>query len=82
MKKRFTIVSLAILASCAGGPDPIRYTAEAASYKLAVRCADGWFQGLPVVPADQTLVANSLADWAHRLDVDAEQLGLAKVGSQ
>ena len=62
-----------LLPSCSG-VDPIRYRAERASHALAVRCAEGWFQGLPNTPDDQRLVRQSLDDWGSRLDRDAQLL--------
>lgn len=70
------------MAACAGGPDPLRFAAERASYELSVRCAIGWFGGLPWTPdnvmgsGDKQLVEKSLADWRRRLDGDAALLGV------
>jgi len=73
---RKLLLPLLLLGACAGGPEVVRYTAEDASYKLALRCADGWEHGLPIVAGDMQLVRNSLADWRRRLDVDAVALGM------
>lgn len=67
------LVVLLLLASCSG-VDTVRYRAERASHALAVRCADGWFKGLPSTPDDQRLVRQSLDYWGSRLDRDAELL--------
>ena len=74
--KRLVLPLLLLLSACSGGPDPIRYKAERSSWELAVRCADGWFLGLPVTEGDKALVTRSLDAWGQRLDVDAAALGV------
>lgn len=69
---------LALLSSCQG-PDLVRLRAERAGYELARRCADGWFQRLPVTPDDERLVRQSLADWDRSLQAD-ERLAGAPLG--
>lgn len=67
------LLACLLMPSCSG-VDPVRHRAERASHALAVRCADGWFQGLPNTPDDQRLVRQSLDDWGSRLDRDAQLL--------
>ena len=69
------LLAIALLCGACQGPDRVRVTAERASYRLAERCADGWFRGLPVPPGDEQLVRNSLADWDRRLKSDEQLLG-------
>lgn len=59
----------AILTACQG-PDPIRLRAERANHKLAERCAEGWFNGLPVTEHDKLLVNKALDDWDRALKAD------------
>lgn len=79
MKKKAVILfTLLLLASCAGGPDMLRYQAELKSHALAKRCADGWFQQLPYVQTDADQVYKALSDWDARLAADAQLLGVVK----
>lgn len=68
MKKTLLLLSL-VLASCCG-PDPIRLSSERANWKLAQRCADGWFKKLEFTQFDEQLVRKSLADWDQALSAD------------
>lgn len=87
MKRFHASLALAcvlLLASC-HGPDPVRIASERANWRLASRCADGWFeaseklkavstdpvQGLPTVD-DQRLIRNALSDWDKALTADEE----------
>lgn len=71
MKRSGTSAILAaLLISACVGPDPIRLASERANYNLAVRCADGWFQHLPFLPADEQVVRSALIDWDQALQAD------------
>lgn len=76
MTKTIAAVLLFALCGCQG-PDPVRLRAERASYDLAVRCADGWFQRLPFTADDERVVRASLLDWDAALDADEALAGWA-----
>lgn len=67
-------VCCAVLPSCAG-PDAVRLASERANWRLAKTCAEGWFQGSPVVEHDKKLVRDSLADWNRALEADEKLVG-------
>lgn len=72
------LAALAALSACSG-PNPVRLRAERANHALAVRCADGWFRGLPFTPHDEQLVRQALADWDRSLQAE-ERLVAAPIG--
>lgn len=76
---RLLLVLTLALAACSGGPDPVRLRAERAGYNLALRCANGWFIGLPFTADDERLVRQSLIDWDQSLDAE-ERLLASPIG--
>lgn len=71
-----------VLASCSGGPNAARVLAERKSHALAVRCAEGWFQGLPFTVDDQRIVEASLLDWHESLATEEALLGWPAGGAK
>lgn len=63
-----------LLVSCSG-VDPVRLSSERANWRLAQRCADGWFGDLPFTPHDEQLVREALADWDRALTADEKLAG-------
>lgn len=62
--KKIAVVCLFLLSSCCG----IDTAAERKNLALAQRCADGWFQGLPINEEDKRLVTNALEDWRKAVE--------------
>jgi hypothetical protein len=62
--KKIAVVCLLLLSSCCG----IDTAADRKNLALAERCADGWFQDLPVTEEDQRLVRNALQDWRNAIE--------------
>lgn len=71
----------ALIPSCAG-PDRVRLASERANWRLAQRCADGWFQALPFAPQDEQLVRDALADWNAALEADEKLAGWSAGGAK
>jgi hypothetical protein len=65
----------AITLTACQGPDPVRLRNERAAHTAAVRCADGWFQGLPWTPHDELMMRQGLADWERAITADEALLG-------
>lgn len=62
--KKIAVICLLLLSSCCG----IDTVAERKNLALAQRCADGWFQGLPINEEDKRLVTNALEDWRKAVE--------------
>ncbi len=77
--KKILLCAMCLLASCGGGPDPIRLRQERAVHRLAGRAFDGWFQGLPFTEEDKRLSYEALGDWDASLKAE-EALLAAPVG--
>lgn len=76
--KLVVLLPALLLLGCTG-IEPNRLAIERANYTFAVRCADGWFGGLPFTADDVRVVRLALEQW--RLAIEAEQALLSPVGS-
>ena len=68
--KKTLLCTMCLLASCGGGPDPIRLRQDRAVHRLAGRAFDGWFLGLPFTEEDKLLSYAALADWDAAIKAD------------